>query len=250
MTTGSERFRNGADGALAIARWQAWTPDAREDGDWAAWFEGRRNAQEAAQPDVSFLPAMLRRRLERSGRMSLAVAAGALGKDEKMATIFASRHGPFHRTMELLAALARDEPISPTLFSLGVHNSVAGLFSIARADRSTHTSVAAGAATLAAAFWEAAGQLAGGAPAVLIVYVSEPPPAMYQPYIGAEEPLLAFAAVLEPARADVPAWRLRREDGIAMGEDPALALLRSLCHGSDRAVLAPGWLLARASAHA
>ena len=235
--------------ALSIARWQAWAPDGPDDGDWLTWLGATHGADIAdAKPDVSFLPALLRRRLDRSGRMALAVAGGCLAEGEAMPAIFASRHGPLHRTVELLETLVRDEPLSPALFSLAVHNGVAGLFSIARADTSPNTSVAAGPATLAAAFWEAAGQLADGAKTVLLVYVSEPVLEIYIPCIAADEPLFAWAGILGAAAPGTSAWTLA-PCARDMAQEPEYALLRALCGQTTSAQLAPGWALTRARAY-
>jgi len=52
--------------------------------------------------------------------------------------------------------------LSPTLFSLSVHNSVAGLFSIARGDRGAATAMAAGLDSLGLSILEGANMIAGG----------------------------------------------------------------------------------------
>jgi Beta-ketoacyl synthase, N-terminal domain len=193
---------------FAIERWRAWTPDLRDEEDWEAWLDGVRRDGPNAVPDVGFLPALLRRRLDLAGRMALAVAGRCLPENRPMPAIFASRHGGVNRTLALLESIARDEPLSPTAFSLSVHNSVIGLFSIARGDRSPNTSVAAGPDTLAAAFWEAASQLADGAERVLIVYVSEPVPETYRPFLGGDAPAFSFAAVLSSDGAGAPRFDL------------------------------------------
>src|SRR5262249_59695026 len=87
---------------------------------------------------------------------------------ESVQSVFASRHGALERTLELLDALARQESVSPTSFSLSVHNSTAGLFSIARTDRGAATAMAAGPDTLALSLLEGANLVAEGAEAVLL----------------------------------------------------------------------------------
>jgi len=43
--------------------------------------------------------------------------------------VFASRHGEADRTLAILQDLAAGAEVSPTLFSMSVHNSVPGLWS-------------------------------------------------------------------------------------------------------------------------
>ncbi|MDQ5918295.1 MAG: hypothetical protein QG660_1407, partial [Pseudomonadota bacterium] len=52
--------------------------------------------------------------------------------------------GELQRTVDLLSNLAQSEEMSPTLFSLSVPNSAAGIFSIARGDHAPATAIAAG----------------------------------------------------------------------------------------------------------
>ena len=95
--------------------------------------------------------------------------------------VFASQHGELGYTVALLRALAAGEPLSPTLFSLSVHNAAAGLLSTARADRAASTAVAAGEETLGYALLEAHCQLlAEPHTPVLVVYGDAPLPDEYR----------------------------------------------------------------------
>ena len=68
---------------------------------------------------------MLRRRLDRHGRMALATAWTCAEGLDSVQFVFASRHGDLDRTLELLTALGNKDMLSPTSFSLSVHNSTA-----------------------------------------------------------------------------------------------------------------------------
>lgn len=94
--------------------------------------------------NLGFIPALLRRRLSPLARCALYVANVCTQECSSAGFVFASRHGELHRTVELLGNLARDEDLSPTLFSLSVLNSAAGIFSIARNDHAPATAIAAG----------------------------------------------------------------------------------------------------------
>jgi hypothetical protein len=84
--------------------------------------------------------------------------------------------------LSLLTQLASGEALSPTAFSMSVHNAIGALFSIARQDPGNYTAIASGRETVEAAFCEAIGMLAEGAPAVMVVYYEEPLPAPYQSF--------------------------------------------------------------------
>ena len=78
-------------------------------------------------PKLAFVPAMQRRRLSPFAKISLYVANQASESQiQDLPMIFSSRHGDLHKTSDLLGELALDNELSPTAFSLSVHNAVAG----------------------------------------------------------------------------------------------------------------------------
>jgi hypothetical protein len=92
--------------------------------------------------------------------MAFKVAYDCLNdKTSHINTIFASRHGEITNTVKMLHYISSKTPISPTTFSLSVHNTVIGLLSIARSDHSSSTAISAGEDTLFAALQEAVGHL-------------------------------------------------------------------------------------------
>ena len=152
---------------------------------------------------------MQRRRIERLGRMAIQTACWCQEAEESgVPLVFASRHGDVARSMELLEALAADEPPSPTTFGLSVHNAIAALYSILRRDRGNYVAVAGGRATVETACIEAAALLADGAPEVLLVVYDAPLPAVYGDF--ADEPDAGFAWCwrIGHANAALPTLRL------------------------------------------
>ena len=97
--------------------------------------------------------------------------------------VFISRHGETPRTFEILSDLATDQPLSPTQFSLSVHNAIIGLWSILRGETSEMTALAAAGDGLEHGMLEAAALLAEGAPAVLLIVTEEQPPKAYSTWI-------------------------------------------------------------------
>lgn len=123
---------------------------------------------------------MARRRIDLLGRMALQTAYWSAGDTAACPVVFASRWGDSKRSLSLQTQLAAGEPLSPTAFSMSVHNAIGALFSIARQDPGSYTAIASGPETVEAAFCEAIGMLADGAAAVMVVYYEEPLPAPFQ----------------------------------------------------------------------
>lgn len=167
---------------FSIDAWAAWAPGLVGNDAWLDWLAAPRPLVGEGVPALAEMPAMMRRRVERLGKVALQAAYWAQGEAEPCPHVFASRFGDVTRSVELLRQLAAGEGLSPTAFSMSVHNAIGALFSIARADTGACTAVAAGAETVEAAFMEALGLLADGAPAVLVVYYDEPLPTPYSDF--------------------------------------------------------------------
>ena len=146
-----------------IAAWRAWAPGLDSVADWQAWSQQPSVlAASNAAPDVSFLPAMQRRRLSRLARMAFSVGWPLAQGHEALPLVFASRHGETPRTFDILSDLAASQPLSPTQFSLSVHNAVIGLWSIMRGETSEMTAIAAAGDGLEHGLIEACALAAGG----------------------------------------------------------------------------------------
>lgn len=227
---------------FSIARHVAWAPGLSSSQRWAQWAREPWPLVPGEEPKVAAMPAMLRRRAGVLGRMALEVAYECLDGRREVPTVFCSRHGEVARAVDLLGELARGEPLSPTAFGLAVHNASAGLFSIARADRANHVALAAGASTIEHAVIEACGQLADGAPMVLLVACDTVLPATLRQFEDCDEQPFAFAWAMVPAGAGPDtlrlSWRARSGPAAAAaGAAPSrmpggLALLR-FQHGAQ-----------------
>ncbi len=229
-----------------IEQWRAWAPGLESADDWRLWSHAPARlpgaaeqspsqpdaAQpSAAQPDVSFLPAMQRRRLSPLARMAFHVAWPLAEAYGQLPLVFVSRHGETPRTLAIITDLAKDEALSPTQFSLSVHNAIIGLWSIMRGDTSEMTALAGENDGLEQGVLEACTLLGEGAPAVLLVVAEERPPALYAPYIDDVPFSHAVALLLTPG--DDWQLQLRHADGPAAEWPHALNLLRALCGGQD-----------------
>ena len=85
----------------------------------------------------------------------------------------------------MMKMIEQGEEISPTAFSLSVHNAIAGLFSMAFQNNNESTVIAPGEEGISTAFIEALGMIQEGKDEILIVLYDEPlvdfyPSAPYQ----------------------------------------------------------------------
>lgn len=205
-------------------------------------------ADQEAKAAIKQLPLHIRRRLDQFGRIAARVALPCLDGQGDTPLVFASRHGSLTRTTSLLMSMARHEPLSPASFSLSVHNSVPGVLSIARADTSPATAVAAGAATLGAAVLEALAQLYARQHQVLIVCVDEPACTPYDDPLAYPNAAFGLALLLRKPGNGLPEFELRwRQNARDTAELPA-QMVTLLSGERDSAMLdleSPCWTVQR-----
>lgn len=213
-----------------LEQWSAWAPGLAADADWHGWFADPRAPVGESTPPLTEMPAMMRRRIDPLGRVALQAAYRAQGEQPTGPVVFASRWGEIGRSVGLLEELARQEPLSPTAFSLSVHNAVGALYSIARKDQANYQAIAAGEHTVEAAFAEALGLIADGAPRVLIVYFEAPLPERYAAFQPGDELVFAhaWAALVAPAPAGAPGFVLEPAAPAVEAATPLPAGLRPL----------------------
>ena len=78
--------------------------------------------------DLEKIPPMQRRRLSGAAKCAFSLLSSFESID--MPVIFSSYEGEINRCFELETALAKAEPVSPTSFSLSVHNAISSLLGI------------------------------------------------------------------------------------------------------------------------
>lgn len=176
---------------FSIRQWAAWAPGLESPEAWYRWAYGEAIIHGEGMPPAAAIPPMLRRRAGLLGRMALDVAYAAIRGREMIPAVFCSRHGDLGRTCDMLMALAQNEALSPTAFSLSVHNAIGALFSIAAGSHVPFTAIAGGRDGVMGGIIEACGQLADGEREVLLVVYDKPLPMIYQPY--RDEPEFAYA---------------------------------------------------------
>ena len=183
-------------------------------------------------PDTAFIEPLLRRRLSALGRGMLHCAGRVAADVPALRSVFASQHGEPSRTMPMLEDLARGLEISPTQFSMNVHNAVAGIWSISRQDRSACTALGAGPETFGWGLLEAYSlhRANGGAP-VLFVYGDDRLPEVLAEFEPMQAPLHAVAFLIAtPGTRQLQVRRDAAQDA-PMAMPQSLHCLRAMSDG-------------------
>lgn len=223
---------------LPVVAWSAWAPGIESAQAWNAWAAGTHDASGEGHPALPFVDPLMRRRLGRLARMALHVAHACTEVRLAEYSVFASRHGELQRTVGMLHDLARGTGLSPTDFSLSVHNAVAGVYSIVRHDRSPSVAIAAGEESFAYGLIEAAAQWQRDtARSVLFVYADEPAPAEYRRFVAGKELPHAVALLLGSGGAAGVQMQLNSRTGSTVNpEMQSLAFLRAWVQKQREAV--------------
>lgn len=206
---------------LSIKRWSAWMPGISTLQDWEEWRQGGKSPVTGADPDVKEIPPMLRRRLSPLGKMAVAVAWPLLRAKPAMPSLFCSRHGELERTASMLQELAAGQALSPTHFSLSVHNAIGGVFSIARGDRSAISALAVSDEGFSDALLEARLIAAEQETreALFLIY-DAPPPSVYEEFGHGPQWPYALALVVGPPDSEAThSFSLDREGGNSIIRD-------------------------------
>ena len=192
---------------FSIKDWIAWAPGLEDRAAWMAWARAPIAPHGDDRPTAAQVPAMLRRRLNRLGRMALECAY-AIHPGEPCPVLFCSRHGDTERALALLSDLAACQPLSPGSFGMSVHNAVGAVFSIARGDTANYRAIASGADSVESGVIEACGMLADGTPQVLLVAYDVELPGIYGAFADEPQASWAWAWLLESESGGGGTWSL------------------------------------------
>lgn len=189
---------------FAIEDWAAFAPGLHTSTAWEDWARAPWLPQGGLDAKLEAMAPMLRRRLNPLGRAAAQVAWQCHPEALGIPVVLASGYGDAQRCLHLLKEFAATEAASPTDFALSVHNAIGAMYSIARSDTAAYSSVAAGPASAAAGLVEAAGLLADGAPAVLVVCYEAPLPAEYAAFDRPQACAYAWAWRVTAAHPGAP----------------------------------------------
>ena len=174
---------------FVLQSWSVWPPSYLSDGQDLGKMQDKL---------LAFVPNNLKRRLSPLAKTVFCAVSQCDNIDCCIPVVFSSTHGELGKSLEMIKLLEAGEEISPTTFSLSVHNAIAGLFSIVYGNTSEVTVLAPGEDGMASAFLEAAGMLQEGASKVLIVFYDEPLPDFYpaEPFQLSAESSSAVALII------------------------------------------------------
>lgn len=210
---------------FGIESWSAWAPGLATSDAWQAYFAAPFDLPDESA-DVSFLPAMQRRRLSPLARAAFYASYHALNGDNHCPTIYCSSRGELQRAENILLDIARGDDMSPTAFGLSVHNAIGGQFSILFANKEPMVAVAPMEADYLSAFIDALGHLNEGKTSVLLVFYEEAAPGFFAPYCKDANFPYALALKITRPQADKKSWQLDYTENAAAEESlPSLLQL-------------------------
>ncbi|SIS40305.1 beta-ketoacyl synthase chain length factor [Neptunomonas antarctica] len=180
---------------IQLESWAAMAPGLDSKEAWLQWLKQPDTIPETLGVlPLKEIPPLLRRRFSALGKCAMGATLQLLEEETQLPSIFASRHGDTGLTLSLLNEMGRDEPMSPTGFSLAVHNAVSGLYTIARKDTSAVTAIAAIEGLTLQTLFEVAGQLQESEKVLCVLY-DVPLPDIYRRYAVGENFPYAIAMI-------------------------------------------------------
>lgn len=181
---------------FGLESWAAIAPGLDSRHSWRRWLRDPQPIEEAiGKIDLTAVPAMLRRRFNILGKCAMGAALPLLDDIDAIPALFATRHGDTELTFSLLETLGLGEPVSPTSFSLAVHNAVSGLYTIARRDTSEVNVISAMRGLVLQTLFEAMGQLRERDRLLCVIY-DVPLPEFYRQHNGEQDLPFAYAIAM------------------------------------------------------
>ena len=200
MSFNIEKWAAHAPGLNTKEEWQCWATDINSSfndenssNNDESCSDNAEDNQSKSVTEFKAIPAMMRRRMSVQSKLAVQTALSLLQSPPSMNDdtpssgsgdidylIFASRHGELHRTVGLIQSILEGEDASPMAFSQSVHNTAAGLTTIAAKAPIPLTSIASGQDTFHNALIEAAIYLHEQPNhKVLVIDFDQPLPAIY-----------------------------------------------------------------------
>ncbi|MBE6414667.1 MAG: hypothetical protein E7035_08995 [Verrucomicrobiaceae bacterium] len=97
---------------------------------------------EETPPDVSFLPMLVRRKLDMTGKIVISLAHALTQGKTNYKSVYASRYGYLNEVINLFEGLNSGAGVSPNGFSSSVHNFPIGMQSIIAKNKASYTAIA------------------------------------------------------------------------------------------------------------
>lgn len=148
---------------------------------WAAIVtEAGQSADYGMVDDVAAIPSQLRRRMPAFARETVRCGLELARAAPESELIFSSRHGDLTSNVELLCELSAQTLLSPTRFSVSVHNAPVGLIGQCLGTSASHTAIAGDEDTFMAGLTEAYARLVTReAQSVIVIHADVELPPIY-----------------------------------------------------------------------
>ncbi|EIC83206.1 beta-ketoacyl synthase chain length factor [Serratia sp. M24T3] len=131
--------------SLSVLDWQAIAPGVSTSEAWLRWAFLPEKSRFCGEIEKSQrIPMMSSRRMSLVSRLAVDTSLALLERHQIDRAVFTSRHGELERTYKILQTLAQEQQVSPTDFSMSVHNTAAGWVTITAKNTLPVTSLAAG----------------------------------------------------------------------------------------------------------
>lgn len=192
---------------FSVDSWCAWAPGLVNVESWQNYFAAPYALGDESA-DVSFMPAMQRRRLSPLARAAFYASYHCLQDKVACPAIYCSSYGEYQRAELILRDIAANNGVSPTAFGLSVHNAIAGQASIYFDNKEPMLAIAPAAHDYLSAFVDALGFLAEGKSSVLVVFYEENAPEFFAPDCFSADFPCALALRLSLPKAGQPIWAL------------------------------------------
>lgn len=184
--------------SISIRGWSARAPGLGTNED---WMSAAQNTSPAFNPQnplakLKNLSTTMARRLNSGSRLALDSALDIFSSHQPDAFIFTCQHGELERNFRILSSLSEGSGVSPTDFTLSVHNSAVGQLAIMLNSPTISTSIAAGEDSFHQGLIEAVALLNNGFERILLVDFEGQIPDFYAPYVGNQWPY-ACAMIIE-----------------------------------------------------
>lgn len=219
-----------------IEQWYALSPGVSTPDDWRNYHSFDTD-NENAPLEVNLIPAMMRRRMSPLSKIALqtAIHLQQSSSSDLDYLIFSSRHGELPRTVELLQQVLQGEEASPMAFSQSVHNTSAGLFTIATQSPIPATSLAGCESSLHHALIEASAYLSENPQhKILLIDFDAPLPKPYDQFESKPTPpLYALGLLLTSGTQTQLTWHAKPISNIDFKDrSQTLDIIRNLANKS------------------
>lgn len=163
--------------SINISQWNIVCDKVISEQDWKSGEQHWRDKSAdwlSFSPKLAFLPAIKRRRLSDSARLFFEAAWNITENEANLPVVYASSNSEISRNFGLWHTLLQEGDVSPTSFSLSVHNALVGQWSEMRQVKNETTAIMAQQDNLEAALLEAYLLLNEGHQKVLVVVAESP----------------------------------------------------------------------------